>query len=139
MDMREKIIAGIKEETLTLINYTDNKNSISWEEDEANEFTFRGKMYDVVHRSVINGKEILHCISDEKESQLVTKYQSAIKDHDGIEKKQKKGVDQPTVFFVYEDQPVKKISAATAFTAIAFNNDNLSAGVSGKNAPPPKA
>jgi hypothetical protein len=44
-------------------------------------------MYDVVKRATINGKEILYCINDEKEEQLITKYNSITKNNSAAGKK----------------------------------------------------
>ena len=42
-----------------------------WENDE--EFSLNGKMYDVKAKKVENGKMIIRCIADEKETALVNK------------------------------------------------------------------
>jgi len=43
-----------------------------WEEE--NEFRFKGEMYDVVEKRVVNGKILLLCIPDKKETQLLYEY-----------------------------------------------------------------
>jgi len=138
-EMKAGIAAGVDEVALTQIDYAAAKDNISWEEDEASEFSYKGKMYDLVRTTVVNGRTILHCISDEKETELVNKYQAAMKDHDSGGKKQKKADDQHAPLFVYEEQPVKKIGQEAILAIPVPGNNDLSLGVSNHNAPPPKA
>ena len=46
---------------------------LEWEEE--NEFRFKGEMYDVVERKEVNGKFLLLCIPDKKETQLLHEFQ----------------------------------------------------------------
>jgi hypothetical protein len=45
---------------------------LEWEEDH--EFSFKGEMYDVIEKRAVNGKILLLCIPDKKESQLLYDY-----------------------------------------------------------------
>lgn len=48
------------------------KKQLEWEGDD--EFRFRGEMYDVIEKKTINGKVIIRCISDKKETLLIERY-----------------------------------------------------------------
>jgi hypothetical protein len=47
-----------------------------WEEEH--EFSLRGKMYDVIEKKVKNGKLVVRCISDDRETELIAKYQQVL-------------------------------------------------------------
>jgi len=48
-------------------------SNLEWEEE--NEFCFKGEMYDVVETREVNGKFMLLCIPDKKETQLIHDFQ----------------------------------------------------------------
>ena len=48
-------------------------SKLEWEDDQ--EFRLDGKMYDVIEKKIENGKLIIRCISDEKETALVKKFE----------------------------------------------------------------
>jgi hypothetical protein len=48
-------------------------SKLEWE--DAREFRLNGKMYDVIEKKIENGKLIIRCISDEKETALVKKFE----------------------------------------------------------------
>lgn len=50
--------------------------SPQWEND--NEFSLHGKMYDVIEKREENGRLIVRCISDEKEMELIKKFQKVL-------------------------------------------------------------
>ena len=51
----------------------DAIEKLEWEGDD--EFSLDGKMYDVIEKRTENGKLIIRCISDEKETILIKKYE----------------------------------------------------------------
>ena len=48
-------------------------SKLEWEDDQ--EFRLDGKMYDVIEKKIEDGKLIIRCISDEKETELVKKFE----------------------------------------------------------------
>ncbi|MDQ3277146.1 MAG: hypothetical protein M3Q06_02395 [Bacteroidota bacterium] len=46
--------------------------ALQWEEE--NEFQWRGCMYDVIEKKVVDGKTIITCISDKEEDRLLNEY-----------------------------------------------------------------
>ena len=52
---------------------SDNEKQIEWEND--NEFSYKGAMYDVIEKKYEDGKLIIRCIDDNKETELTRKYQ----------------------------------------------------------------
>ena len=55
------------------INDKTSLTKLEWEDEH--EFKLDGKMYDVIEKKTENGKLIIRCISDEKETTLVKKYE----------------------------------------------------------------
>lgn len=51
-------------------------NKPEWEDE--NEFRLHGKMYDVIGKKVENGKLVVRCISDDKETELINKYEDVL-------------------------------------------------------------
>lgn len=47
-----------------------------WEEED--EFSLHGKMYDVIDKKIENGKLVVRCIADEKETELIKKFQQVL-------------------------------------------------------------
>ncbi len=70
-----------------------NRHQIPEWEDE-NEFRFQGKMYDVIGKKEVNGKLIVRCISDDKETELINKYE------DLLDKQMGKGSKQRTAALI---------------------------------------
>jgi len=58
-----------------------------WEDD--NEFSLRGKMYDVIEKREENGELFVRCITDEKETELIKKYQEVLEKQTGNQTKKR--------------------------------------------------
>ena len=58
------------------INAPQNEESPEWEEEH--EFRYKGKMYDVIDQRIEDGQLIVRCISDEKETELIKKYEEIL-------------------------------------------------------------
>ncbi len=71
-EIKGRLLQTIPDNELTAINAQDNATAISWEE-EGKEFSLNNRMYDVVRNKEVNGKKLLLCLDDEKESRLVEK------------------------------------------------------------------
>jgi hypothetical protein len=72
------------EDQTVFIFSLDNKKAIAqleWEGDD--EFMLRGEMYDVIEKKIADGKLIIRCISDEKETSLIKKYEALNNDMNG--------------------------------------------------------
>ncbi len=69
-EIRQEIRRGLSEKVLTLITVPVNdETGICWIK-PGKEFTYRGKMYDVVKTSIFNNKKFYYCINDVKEKKL---------------------------------------------------------------------
>jgi hypothetical protein len=68
--------ASNNDETVLVFSLKDKKSvaKLEWEDDH--EFRLNGEMYDVIEKKIENNKLIIRCISDKKETELVTKYES---------------------------------------------------------------
>ncbi len=86
--IKEKILSQLKDEELEIISLNDNHKIIYWEE-EGKEFLFKGEMYDVVKRKIINNEVVLYCIHDKKEKMLVDNYNLITEHNSSSEKKGK--------------------------------------------------
>jgi len=65
----------VEDETVFTFS-VDNKKALAqleWEGDD--EFMLRGEMYDVIEKKVVDGKLIIRCISDKKETALLKKFE----------------------------------------------------------------
>lgn len=78
---RLQILKQIPENYLTKIQLSENPG-IRWEE-EGQEFTLNGKMYDVVHIKQEGNEVYLYCFDDDDETGAVQKLATAAKD--GVE------------------------------------------------------
>jgi hypothetical protein len=59
---------------ITIFSFDKNEmKQLSWEDDE--EFSLRGEMYDVIDKQFVEGKTVIRCISDKKETALVSAWQ----------------------------------------------------------------
>lgn len=68
------------------LHTTHGHDSPEWENE--NEFELRGKMYDVIDKKIVNGMLVVRCISDEKETELINKWQELLeKQQEGRTKK----------------------------------------------------
>jgi hypothetical protein len=65
----EQFAAEHESEKLVVIDYAANKTSIRWEDD--NEFYLNNEIYDLVKHEKVNGKDLLYCVNDSKEKQLI--------------------------------------------------------------------
>lgn len=79
---KEQILKQIPENLLTKISMEDYGNAIKWEE-EGREFSLMGAMYDVVKIKNEHGKNILLCINDAKEDEILAAFASVIINNSG--------------------------------------------------------
>jgi hypothetical protein len=77
--MKATILSNTDDNALTKICFDDNKQKITWE--RADEFSYEGKMYDVVRKKSIGNKLILFCADDKKETELIAAYNRSVKNH----------------------------------------------------------
>jgi len=69
-----------KEVDLLVFSLNDKKNieKLEWEEDD--EFELNGEMYDVIEKKTQNGKLIIRCLNDKKETELIKNYEKINKE-----------------------------------------------------------
>jgi hypothetical protein len=137
---KEQILKQIPENLLTTISIEDYGNAIKWEE-EGKEFSLMGAMYDVVKIKNENGRNMLLCISDAKEDEVLAAFASVVKNNSGTSSNS--SGHQTTVKFSipewisecynYDFSDIN-INTSTKY----FNYDStLHSGVKEVNSPPP--
>lgn len=72
-EMKERILAGLPDSVLNIIDAGLVNRETEFEENR-NEFSLGGKMYDIVKTTTQNGKVYYHCINDEKEEKLLNDF-----------------------------------------------------------------
>ncbi len=72
-EAEREILANIPDHAFDVVCLEDNKSKISWEEKDK-EFRLDGKMYDVAHTRVKDGKTLIYCYNDSKEEKLIDTY-----------------------------------------------------------------
>ena len=60
---------------------------LEWEGED--EFRLNGSMYDVIEKKIVNGKWMIRCVSDTKETELIKKYQDITKNDFGSSSRNK--------------------------------------------------
>lgn len=75
-EMRMRLRAGINRDLqdefeITLKEGKPADPSFRWEEEK--EFSYKGKMYDVIDKQIVDGKLRIRCIEDSKEEELLKK------------------------------------------------------------------
>jgi len=120
------------------VNDKESIEKLSWEGDD--EFILDGEMYDVISKKIENGKLIIHCISDKKETALIKKYEE-ISQNNPLTSSSKKSIlllkwlngiySPPGVQDFLIDQPRLKLS-------FQRNNSFISSTCSDVLTPPPQ-
>lgn len=72
-EMKAHLININKQDVTEFVFAGNQLSQLDWENDS--EFSYNDEMYDVLEKATENGKTTIRCISDEKESSLVTAYQ----------------------------------------------------------------
>ncbi|MDB5202522.1 MAG: hypothetical protein JWQ27_1931 [Ferruginibacter sp.] len=83
--MKGRILAMIPDSYEGLLVIDAGDPSIRWEE-KGEEFMLSGEMYDVAKSKLVNGKETLYCINDDKEQVFLHDFSQAIKHATGNSK-----------------------------------------------------
>ena len=107
--VKEQIVTGVPQSFCEVVEDTD---LLRWEE-EGEEFTMNGNMYDVVAVSKINGKKVYYCLNDTKEEDLVRNFSQIIKGSSSKEK----GSDPYASRFHITDQFISCTAVAILFSS----------------------
>lgn len=70
--MKKDLLSAKAEEMTKLVFSKEEKTSLAWE--GSDEFQFKGEMYDVLKAEMVNGKLIIWCVVDKKETTLLDDY-----------------------------------------------------------------
>ncbi|MFL5772612.1 MAG: hypothetical protein ACJ75F_05615 [Flavisolibacter sp.] len=71
--MKNELLSGVHDSEMIHFGFSSQQVvQLEWE--NGNEFRYLGRMYDVVQKTFANGKIILRCVSDEKETALLKYY-----------------------------------------------------------------
>lgn len=116
-EAEEQMLKGVRQEDMTAISYADNRDKIYWEE-EGREFMLDGQLYDVIKTGTVDGNEVLYCLADKKEKDLIDQYSLLTKKVTGNAKKQKQAPSFAIQLFFYE----KDIAAQHIFSAPPVTN-----------------
>ena len=134
LQMKEYVLSHTAKNELIQIDVATNEKDIVWEEEK--EFTLQGKMYDVVSRENVNGKEIIYCVDDKKETELIAKYKTTQKKNNSDKKSHKINFDNTIVYCeVLQEYIYLKFSSVK--NLIVFKT-NFSTTVQKGVSPPPK-
>lgn len=136
--IKEEIKRNLKDEELQIISFTENQQSITWEE-EGKEFFFNNQMFDVVKIKTVNGKILLYCINDQKEKSLVDNCNTITKHNSSSDKKGKNNIDN--TFNLFLSSEVKSDNSYFIFPLNSFSPfvAHLPKTLLNKISPPPKA
>ena len=132
--MKEFVLSHTAKNELIQIDVTANKKNIVWEDDK--EFKLGGKMYDVVSKEIVNGKQIVYCVDDEKETELIAKYNASQKKNNSDKKSNSVNFDTSIIYCeVLQEYVYLKFSSVK--NVIVFKS-NLSTADQKGVSPPPK-
>jgi hypothetical protein len=117
---------AIHEKSIVIISITDQemdsgKSSFKWTEDE--EFSYQGKMFDVITQQKQGALNIFRCLNDKNEEILLSKYEDLVKRHTdaGLPYKQK---SQQLINQILKEAAIEKKIPDLFF---AFFNEFISA------------
>jgi hypothetical protein len=72
-EMKLRLLHSAKLKEITELSFTpEEQQRLKWEDDH--ELSFNGEMYDVIDQYLKNGKLVLRCIDDRKETGLIEAY-----------------------------------------------------------------
>ncbi len=128
----------LKDEDLSVISLTDNSQKIYWEDDEKNEFSFNGEMYDLVKTETVNGQALLFCFNDKNEQQLIDLCNSITKNNSDTGKKAKNNSFPFITLFISETAFQSYFPSKTQ-KQFGYFTSHLTKGVTNNTAPPPRA
>lgn len=75
--MKAQIFSQLPESSFEVIIAEENK-TLAWK-DNGREFSLNGEMYDVAKIKIENGKTVIYCINDTKETTLLANFIKAMK------------------------------------------------------------
>ena len=139
-EMEAHLLATISENELQVIDADLNKNDIKWEE-EGKEFSLNGQLYDVAKIVAKDGKNLIYCLNDIKEEQLLEKYSKNVDSASG-QRSEKSGGDHIIKFqlsdcLVFNDQLLNRLPETVPQQYFVFN-DKAIASYKEITAPPPR-
>jgi hypothetical protein len=134
--MREAVLKMADRKELVCISYTDHQSEIEWEE-KGKEFSFKHEMYDVAFTDTINGKILLYCADDNKETALVAHYNSVNKNTNPSGRKNTSlSFKMMDLFCITNASPAQSL-VLSPFNFFKYNSVPLT-GISSIASPPPK-
>jgi hypothetical protein len=118
------------------LNGKNNIEKLQWEGDD--EFYLNGEMYDVIESKIINGKLVIRCISDKKETALIKNYEKITKENNSKSKSALLLKLVSSCYLATEDkEPILKYTPVPS--NIYFASEFLSSQVLDVLTPPPQA
>jgi hypothetical protein len=106
-EIKQQIKLGVPEDELARITVTsDNEHLLDWEHDK--EFRYKGTMYDVVKKEVIDTNTVVyHCITDKQETKLFTNLDQQVRKEMETKNKGNDMKDLLNLLSISYSQPVK--------------------------------
>lgn len=87
-EIKHQLAADLPENKLSV--FCSDDRAIVWE-DEEQELSFNGKMYDIARTKIINNKKYYYCLSDDEETALLKNYTDKCKtENDNTKQKKNK-------------------------------------------------
>jgi hypothetical protein len=134
----EQLMAGMPESSLQVIDGGVNKKNIEWKEEDK-EFCMDGQLYDVAKIKNVNGKTLIYCLNDKKETQLLQDLSNIIKE--GIDQNAGNKDNKHTIKFQLTDYLITEktifVNKYLPQKHIGFK-DHLLSIITEVNTPPPR-
>jgi hypothetical protein len=134
--MREAVLKMADRKELVCISYTDHQSEIEWEE-KGKEFSFKHEMYDVAFTDTVNGKILLYCADDNKETALIAHYNAVAKNNSPSNKKNSSLTFKMTDLYCINSTVPPFNLVLSPFNFFKYNSVPLT-GISSIASPPPK-
>lgn len=134
------MLSVIPENSLEVIDAEANKDHIEWEK-AGKEFYLYGQLYDVAKIKKTNGKNLLYCVNDKKEEQLLKDLSKTVRsgnDQTTDNKDSKHTVKFQLTDFILREKTAF-IKQAVPQKYLGFNINLVVSCIKEVSAPPPRA
>lgn len=136
--MKAQIINQLPESSFEVIIAEEN-NTLVWK-DNGKEFSLNGEMYDVAKIKIENGKTVIYCINDTKETRLLENFIKAMKNDASNSKSGKSNLKLQFAYYIINTLDINT-AAASIYSSGEFTifNSALYLISQETDAPPPRA
>ena len=134
----EKLLAGISDQLLTVIDVTDAGSDLQWNE-EGKEFYLHGQLFDVAKKKNINGKDVIYCFNDKEEGKILQQLNKAVRpdnDQNAEGKNSKQTIKFQFSDFIITAKKAWLTGEGPASDYFSFNDNTVSVPIEIKTPPP---